>query len=150
LEFLTQNAVKGVRKTENLMATWRDVRLIALNLPGTREEVRSSGTSAWIVNNKFFIWERPLRPADIAALGDRVPTGPILGVRTADLEMKDVFLASDPKVFFTTPHFEGYAAVLIRLDKISTSQLKDVIVEAWLSRAQKRAVAAYIRDNQRR
>ena len=79
-----------------------------------------------------------------------MPTGPILGVRTADLEMKDVFLASDPKVFFTTPHFEGYAAVLIRLDKISTSQLKDVIVEAWLSRAQKRAVAAYIRDNQRR
>ena len=53
-------------------------------------------------------WERPLRRTDIAALGDRAPAGPILGVRTADLEMKDVFLASDPKVFFTTPHFEGY------------------------------------------
>jgi hypothetical protein len=64
--------------------------------------------------------------------------------------MKDVLLASDPKVFFTTPHFDGYPAVLIRLDKISTGQLKDVIVEAWLARAQKRAVAAYIRDNQRR
>jgi len=125
------------------------VRRIALKLPGTSEEVRSSGTSAWIVNKKFFAWERPLRPTDIAALGDRAPVGPILGVRTADLEMKAVFLASDPKVFFTTPHFEGYPAVLIRLDKISTSQLKDVIIEAWLARAQKRAVAAYLSDNQR-
>jgi len=131
------------------MATWRDVRRIALKLPSTSEEVRSSGTSAWIVNKKFFAWERPLRPPDIAALGDRAPVGPILGVRTADLEMKAVFLASDPKVFFTTPHFEGYPAVLIRLDKISTSQLKDVIIEAWLARAQKRAVAAYLSDNQR-
>jgi hypothetical protein len=130
------------------MATWRDVRRIALELPGTSEEVRSSGTSAWIVNKKFFTWERPLRPADIAALGDRAPAGPILGVRTADLEMKAVFLASDPKVFFTTPHFEGYPGVLIRLDKISTSQLKDVIIEAWLARAQKRVVAAYLSDNQ--
>ncbi|MGA7200768.1 MAG: hypothetical protein WBX26_02985 [Candidatus Cybelea sp.] len=130
------------------MATWRDVRGIALKLPGTSEEVRSSGTSAWIVNKKFFAWERPLRPPDIAALGDRAPAGPILGVRTADLEMKAVFLASDPKVFFTTPHFEGYPAVLIRLDKISTTQLKDVIIEAWLARAQKRAVAAYLKDNQ--
>ncbi|MGC2634269.1 MAG: hypothetical protein WA215_08655 [Candidatus Cybelea sp.] len=129
------------------MATWRDVRGIALKLPGTSEEVRSSGTSAWIVNKKFFAWERPLRPPDIAALGDRAPAGPILGVRTADLEIKGVFLASDPKVFFTTPHFEGYPAVLIRLDKISTSQLKDVIIEAWLARAQKRAVAAYLSDN---
>jgi hypothetical protein len=68
-------------------------------------------------------------------------------VRTPDLGMKDVLLASDPKVFFTTPHFDGYPAVLIRLDKISASQLKDVIVEAWLARAQKRAVAAYIGEN---
>jgi hypothetical protein len=128
------------------VATWRDVRRIALKLPGTSEEVRSSGTPAWIVNKKFFVWERPLRRADIAALGDRAPTGPILGMRTADLEMKDVLLASDPKVFFTTPHFDGYPAVLIRLDKISTSQLKEVIVEAWLARAGKRAVAAYVGD----
>jgi hypothetical protein len=131
------------------MATWRDVRRIALELPGTSEEVGSSGTPAWIVNKKFFVWERPLRRADLAALGDSAPAGPILGVRTPDLEMKDVLLASDPKIFFTTPHFDGYPAVLIRLGKISTSQLEDVIVEAWLARAQKRAVAAYLRENQR-
>jgi hypothetical protein len=132
------------------MATWRDVRRIALKLPGTSEEVRSSGASAWIVNKKFFAWERPLRRSDLAALGAGAPTGPILGVRTPDIEMKDVLLASDPKVFFATPHFDGYPAVLIRLDKISASQLKDVIVEAWLARAQKRAVAAYLKDNLRR
>ena len=109
-----------------------------LKLPGTSEEVGSSGTSAWIVNKKFFAWERPLRRADIAALGDRAPAGPILGVRTPDLEMKDVFLASDPKVFFTTPHFEGYPAVLIRLGKISTNQLRTLSSRLG-SRARKNA-----------
>jgi hypothetical protein len=125
------------------MATWRDVRRLALALPGTSEQSRSSGTFAWIVNDKFFAWERPLRPSDIAALGKNAPTGPILGVRTADLEMKDVLLASDPEVFFTTPHFNGYPAVLIRLGKISTKTLKYVILEAWLARAPKRVVAAF-------
>jgi hypothetical protein len=125
------------------MASWRDVRRLALALPGTSEQSRSSGTFAWIVNDKFFAWERPLRPSDIAALGKNAPTGPILGVRTADLEMKDVLLASDPEVFFTTPHFNGYPAVLIRLGKISTKTLKYVILEAWLARAPKRVVAAF-------
>ena len=125
------------------MASWRDVRRLALALPGTSEQSRSRGDSAWIVNDKFFAWERPLRPSDIAALGKNAPTGPILGVRTADLEMKDVLLASDPEVFFTTPHFNGYPAVLIRLGKISTKTLKYVILEAWLARAPKRVVAAF-------
>jgi hypothetical protein len=147
---LTPNAAEEGRLSA--MATWRDVRRIALKLPGTSEEVRSTGTLAWIVNKKFFAWERPLRRSDLAPLGDRAPTGPILGVRTPDLEMKDVLLTSDPTVFFTTPHFDGYPAVLIRLGKISTNQLKDAIVEAWLSRAQKRAVGLFLQtcaDNQR-
>lgn len=127
------------------MGTWRDVRRFALSLPGTSEETSSSGKAAWIVNKKFFTWERPLRPSDLKALGDDAPTGPILGVRTADLEMKEVLLASNPSVYFTTPHFDGYPAVLIRLLKISTSELEDVITEAWLSRAQKRAVDEFLR-----
>jgi hypothetical protein len=125
------------------MATWRDVRRFALALPGVSEERTSSGNAAWIVNKKFFTWERPLRRSDLAALGADAPVGPILGVRTADLEMKDVLLASNPEVYFTTPHFDGYPAVLIRLGKISTKELKDVITEAWLSRAGKRAVTAF-------
>jgi hypothetical protein len=131
------------------MATWRDVRRYALALPGTSEESTSSGNAAWIVNKKFFTWERPLRPSDIAALGDAAPKGPILGVRTHDLEMKEALLRSNPKVYFTTPHFDGYPAVLIRLDKISAKELKDVIEEAWLARAGKRAVTAFLKQRRK-
>jgi hypothetical protein len=127
------------------MATWADVARIALALPGTSEEL-SHGHRAWVVNKKFFTWERPLRASDLAALGKAAPSGAILGVRTADLEMKDVLLASNPGVYFTTPHFDGYPAVLIRLGKISTKELKDVITEAWLARAGKRAVAEFLKQ----
>jgi hypothetical protein len=127
------------------MATWRDVRRLALALPGTSEEV-SRGTAAWVVSKKGFVWERPLRKSDIAALGPSAPAGPILGVRTADLEMKDVLLASNPGVFFTTPHFNGYPAVLVRLDQIKLAELKNVIVEAWLTRAAPKIAAAFLQD----
>jgi hypothetical protein len=96
----------------------------------------------------MFAWERPLGRADVAALGKNAPTGAILGVRTADLEMKDVLLASDPNVYFTTPHFDGYPAVLIRLGKISTPRLKDVLLEAWLARAPKRLAAAFLQKTE--
>jgi hypothetical protein len=89
-----------------------------------------------------------LRRSDSAALRDRAPAGPILGVRTDDLEMKEVLLLSDPRVFFTTPHFDGYPAVLIRLGKISTKKLEDVLVEAWLARAPKRAVTEFLRKQE--
>jgi hypothetical protein len=126
------------------MASWRDVRRFALALPGAGE-TSSHGHAAWVVNDKFFVWERPLRKSDLAALGDRAPTGSILGVRTADLEMKDALLASDRDVFFTTPHFGGYPAVLVRLERISSATLKQVIVEAWVSRAPKRVVSEFLR-----
>ncbi|MFY9720607.1 MAG: MmcQ/YjbR family DNA-binding protein [Candidatus Cybelea sp.] len=127
------------------MATWRDVRRCALAFPGASEEATSSGNAAWTVSGKFFAWERPLRRSDLAALGDSAPKGPILGVRTPDLEMKDVLLASNPEVYFTTPHFDGYPAVLIRLAKISNGELKAVLEESWLCRAGKRAVTAFLK-----
>lgn len=123
------------------------MRRIALSLPGSSEELSSRGNRAWLVQGKFFVWERPLNKSDLAALGSKAPTGALLGVRTADLEMKDVLLASDPKVFFTIPHFNGYPAVLIRLPKITVKQLKDVVTEAWLARAPKRVVAAFLSRN---
>jgi hypothetical protein len=129
------------------MASWSDVRKIALGFPGASEGT-AFGAACWTVNKKLFVWERPLRKSDLAALGAKAPKGPILGVRTADLEMKDVLLASDPKVFFTTPHFDGYPAVLVRLERIGVKRLRDVVEEAWLSRAGKRAVAEYLRANQ--
>ncbi len=128
------------------MASWSDVHRIAVALPGATEETRTEGLRAWVVNKKFFVWERPLRKSDLAALGAKAPKGPILGVRTADLEMKEVLIASDPRVFFTTPHFDGYPAVLIRLEKIALKELKEIITEAWLARAGKRAVAAFLKE----
>jgi hypothetical protein len=126
------------------MATWRDVRRIALALPDTSEGQTYGDNASWSVNKKMFIWERPLNRSDIAALGGEAPTGPILGVRTADLEMKEALLTSNPRAYFTTPHFDGYPAVLIRLGKISVKELKAVIEEAWLCRAGKRAAASYL------
>ncbi len=128
------------------MATWRDLRRIALALPGASEMTTKSGNAAWIVGDKFFAWERPLRPADLKALGENAPKGPILGVRTPDLEMKDALLASNPGVYLTTPHFDGYPAVLIRLGKIAAAELRAVIEEAWLARAGKRAVTAFLKS----
>jgi hypothetical protein len=132
------------------MASWHDVRRYALALPGASEQTDSDGKAAWVVNKKHFTWERPLRRADLAALGDDAPGGPILGVYTGDLELKDVLLASDPDVFFTTPHFDGYPAVLVQLKRIAARKLKDIITEAWLARAPKRIVTAFLRQNEER
>jgi hypothetical protein len=125
------------------VATFGDVRRLALDLPGT-SETSSRGQCAWNVNKKGFVWERPLRRSDLAALGDAAPSGPILGVRTADLEMKEVLLASRPDLYFTTPHFNGYAAVLLRLDAISVKELKEIVVEAWIACAGVRAVNEFL------
>ena len=125
------------------MASWDDVRRIALDLPETSER-SSRGLASWQVRDKGFVWERPLRPADLRALGDDAPTGPILGARVEHLVAKEALLADDPEVFFTTPHFDGYPAILVRLDRISVEDLKEVIVEAWLARAPKRLAQTYI------
>ena len=125
------------------MASWDDVRRIALDLPETSERL-SRGLASWQVRDKGFVWERPLRPADLRALGDDAPTGPILGARVEHLVAKEALLADDPDVFFTTPHFDGYPAILVRLEQISVEDLKEVIVEAWLARAPKRLAQTYI------
>jgi hypothetical protein len=125
------------------MATWDDVRRIALALPGA-DEALSRGRRHWRVKAKSFVWERPLRGPDLAALGDGAPEGPILGARVEHLGAKEALIADDPGVFFTTPHFDGYAAVLVRLDRVSVDDLDEVIVEAWLSRAPRRLAQAYL------
>jgi hypothetical protein len=128
------------------MATWDDVRRIALGLPETGEEV-SWGHAHWRVKGKGFVWERPLRHSDLEALGDAAPEGPILGARVEHLVAKEALLADDSDVFFTTPHFDGYPAVLVRLEEISVDDLEEVIVEAWLCRAPKRLAQAYLEQS---
>ena len=128
------------------MATWDDVRRIALGLPETTEVI-SRDLRQWRVKDKLFVWERPLRRSDLEALGDAAPDGPILGARVEHLVAKEAVLADDPDVFFTTPHFTGYPAVLVRLEEISLADLEEVIVEAWLCRAPKRLAQAYLEDS---
>ena len=130
------------------MATWADVRRIALGLPET-DEASSRGTASWRVKGKGFVWERPLRRADYEALGDTAPDGPILGVRVTDLGVKEALLGDDPDVFFTTPHFDGYPAVLVRLDRIEITELEELVIEAWLDRAPKRLASAYLEESGR-
>lgn len=125
------------------MASWDEVRRIALALPETSER-SSRGIPAWRVRDKLIVWERPLRRADREALGDDAPDGPILGVHVADLGVKEALLADDPAVYFTTPHFNGYPAVLVRLDRIAADELAELIVEAWLLKAPKRLAKAYL------
>ncbi|RQX59602.1 hypothetical protein DLJ57_02215, partial [Micromonospora chalcea] len=101
------------------MATWDDVRRIALALPETTERGSYDDLPAWRVRDKMFVWDRPLRRSDLEALGDAAPDGPILGARVPDLGAKEALLADDPAVYFTTPHLDGYPAVLVRLDRIA-------------------------------
>ena len=105
------------------MATWADVERIALALPETSEGL-SREQRHWRVKDKGFVWERPLRRSDLEALGDSAPDGPILGVRVEHLMAKDALLADDPDVYFTTPHFDGYPAVLVRLERISVTSCR--------------------------
>jgi hypothetical protein len=125
------------------MASWDHVRRIVSRLPEV-EECTSHGHAAWSVRDKMFAWERPLRPSDIEALGDRAPKGAILGVRVAHLIAKEARLAAQPGVCFTTPHFDGYPAVLVHLGKIKAPDLAELLVDAWLSRAPKRLAKEYL------
>jgi hypothetical protein len=125
------------------MATWDDVRRIALSLPEASERV-SRDLCQWRVRDKLFVWERPLRRSDLEALGSDAPDGPILGARVEHVGAKEALLADDPGVYFTTPHFDGYPAILVRLDEIGLDDLTELIVEAWLNRAPKRLVDAYL------
>lgn len=124
------------------MADWDDVRRLALALPEVTER-ESRGNAQWRVKDKLFVWERPLRKPDIDALGAHAPEGPVLGARVGDLGEKEALLEADRDVFFTTPHFDGYPAVLVRLDRIAVDQLEEVVTEAWLARAPARLLEDY-------
>lgn len=125
------------------MATWDDVAGVVGELPLGEE----SSPREWRVGKKLIAWERPLRKSDheaLAALGIDPPQGDILGVRVADEGVKFALIADEPQVYFTTPHFDGYPAVLVRLAEIDVTGLRELIIEAWLSRAPKRLVQEFL------
>jgi len=129
------------------MAGFEDVAKIALDLPEVAEEP-TFGNRAWKVRKKLFVWERPLRAKEVEQLGDAAPPADeaILGVRVPDEEAKQALLASEPEIYFTTPHFDGHPSVLVRLERIPRKDLEEAIVEAWLSRAPKRVADTYIAE----
>lgn len=130
------------------MASWEDVARLATAMPGASEELRRE-MRFWSVNKTLFVWERPLRKADLAALGLAEQEGPVLGARVPDEGAKLALIADNPAVYFTIPHFDGYPAILVRLDEIDLAGLEELIVEAWLCRAQKRAVQQWLDEHPR-
>ncbi|MEL6983616.1 MAG: MmcQ/YjbR family DNA-binding protein [Actinomycetota bacterium] len=126
------------------MTSLDDVAAIALALPNVTEGT-AYGSRAWRVGKALFVWERPLRGTELAALGDTPPpTDPILGVRVDGLDEKEALLQAGHPGLFTTPHFDGSPVVLIELDGAEADLVDELVVDAWLCRASKRAAAAYL------
>ncbi|HEV2982336.1 MAG TPA: MmcQ/YjbR family DNA-binding protein [Solirubrobacteraceae bacterium] len=125
------------------MATFKQVSKIALSLPQASER-DARGNRQWRVKDKLFVWERPLRPKELESLGERAPRGPILAARVEHLHAKEALIAAEPDLYFTTDHFDGYPAVLARLDRLKAAELRELITEAWLARAPARLVREYL------
>jgi hypothetical protein len=83
---------------------------------------------------------------DYAALGADAPDGDILGARVADEGVKFALIADDPGVYFATPHFDGYPAVLVRLAKIGVPELEELVSEARLAQAPKTLAEAFLQN----
>ena len=125
------------------MATWDDVASVVGELQLTEER----SPHEWRVGKKLIAWERPLRKSDydaLTALGVVPPQGDILGVRVPDEGVKFALIADEPELYFTTPHFDGYPAVLVKLAAIDERGLRELIVEAWLTQAPKRLVQEFL------
>jgi hypothetical protein len=124
----------------------RDLDKLALGLPETSKEVSEDGRPSYLVHGKAFCLQRGRRPDAIdPATGERMDD--VLMFRVDGPEAKELVLSDPRKLFFTTPHFDGYPAVLIRirdLVHLDVAELGETVVEAWLTKAQKRVAKAWL------
>jgi hypothetical protein len=128
------------------MATMADLDELALSLPHTTMDVSDDGRPSYLVHGKLFCCHRGRR-RDAIDLNTGERLDDVLMFRVADLGVKDLLLADDRALFFTTPHFDGYPAVLLRipdLARLDRDELHDMVVEAWLTRARKRIAKAWL------
>jgi hypothetical protein len=131
------------------MATLRDLDELALSLPRATKEVSDDGRPSYLVHGKLFCCHRSRRRDAVDPVtGERLDD--VLMFRVADVGVKELMLADERGVYFTTPHFDGYPAVLIRipdLARIDREELRDLVAEAWLTRAQKRVAKAWLAEH---
>jgi hypothetical protein len=128
------------------MATIDDVGGMASKLPEVVEGERH-GARTWYVGAKAFLWERSFSKADRKRFGATTPPdGPILAARVADLGEKEAALSGQSKAFFSIPHFDGYAAILIQLQTVEHQSLEDAITDAWLACAPPALALHYLND----
>jgi hypothetical protein len=131
------------------MATLRDVEKLALAMPETVRGEDDDGRPGYSVNGKVICWHRSPRPDALdPRTGERLTD--VFVFRTTDLDVKEMTLQDDRGIFFTTPHWNGYPAVLIRirdLKHVNRAELRDLIEEAWLSRAPKRVAKAWLAEH---
>ncbi len=132
------------------MATLDDLDELALAMPLVTKDVDDEGRPAYSVHGKAFCFQRtPRKDALDSTTGERLTD--VLMFRTENVEQKELLLADPRGAYFTTPHFNGYAAILVRiadLHKLDRDDLDDLVVEAWLTRAQKRVAKAWLADQQ--
>ena len=125
-----------------------DLDELALSLPQATKEVSEDGRPAYFVHGKMFCFHRGRRP-DAIDPERQERLDDVLMFRVADVGVKELLLADARGVFFTTPHFDGYPAVLMRipdLGRIERDELYDLVAEAWLTRAQKRVAKAWLAE----
>jgi hypothetical protein len=128
----------------------RDLDELALAMPLATKEMSEDGRPTYSVHGKFFCFHRSTRPDAVdPETGERLDD--VFVFRVADLGEKEILLRDDRGVFFTTPYWNGYSAVLMRipdLARIDRDELRDLIAEAWLTRAQKRVAKAWLADHE--